>query len=236
MERKYFAATIAMAVTFAAFSHAFSSGLMAKLEAKQTTLVSEMHCAAQSLRSELLDKVNRSLGSRTAEDAQLRIELNLPAPTVAIPPVPPVAPVAPVAPVPASAAVKAQAPRPMACPAQRLSSDVRLSEEINNRMQVRMLALQSKLLSNQARMQAKLMAQQARLTSQALQRQAHQVALAQVRAYLAQARVNTQHPCRGSSDERVARENAYEDTDWDQLGRDISEEVSRSIENSVRNF
>ena len=83
MERRYLAATIAMAATFAVFSHAFGSGLLTKVQKPRETLISEMRCAAQTLRTRLLDKVNRSLGSGSAEEAQLRVELNLPAPAVA---------------------------------------------------------------------------------------------------------------------------------------------------------
>ena len=63
MERRYLAATIAMAATFAVFSHAFGSGLLTKVQKPRETLISEMRCAAQTLRTRLLDKVNRSLGS-----------------------------------------------------------------------------------------------------------------------------------------------------------------------------
>ncbi len=101
MERRYLAATIAMAATFALFSHAFSSGLLNHVPDSRATLISEMHCAAQTLRTRLLDKVNRSFGSgnANAEEAQLRVELNLPAaPALAAVPAVPAAPaVAPVA-------------------------------------------------------------------------------------------------------------------------------------------
>ncbi len=83
MERRYFAATIAMAATFALFSHAFGSGLLNHVPDSRATLISEMHCAAQTLRSQLLDKVNHTLGGGSAEEAQLRVELNLPAPPAA---------------------------------------------------------------------------------------------------------------------------------------------------------
>ncbi|MDR3740309.1 MAG: hypothetical protein P4L40_14945, partial [Terracidiphilus sp.] len=90
MERRYLAATIAMAATFALFSHAFGSGLLTRVHDPRATLISEMHCAAQILRTRLLDKVNRSLGAGNAEEAQLRVELNLPAATAlaAVPAVP----------------------------------------------------------------------------------------------------------------------------------------------------
>ncbi len=235
MDRRYLAATIAMAATFAVFSHAFNSGLMGKLQAQQTTLISELHCAAQSLRSRLLDKVNRSLGADTAEEAQLRVELNLPAPVAPVPPVPPAPAVAPIAPRAVNTAVKVRALHPIACPAPRLATDVRFTQDLSSRMQARMLAMQSKLLADQARLQARLLEQQVRLNSQAMQREINRAALAQARANMAQTRLHAQHPCRDSAD-HVARDSASESTDWDQLGRDISEEVTRSMQDSIRNF
>ena len=84
MERRYLAATIAMAATFALFSHAFSSGLLNRVHDPRATLISEMRCAAQTLRARLLDRVNRSLGTGSAEEAQLRVELNLDSPAMAV--------------------------------------------------------------------------------------------------------------------------------------------------------
>ena len=84
MERRYLAATIAMAATFALFSHAFSSGLLTKVHDPQATLISQARCAAETLRARLLDKVNSSLGGGSAEEAQLRVELNLDSPAMAV--------------------------------------------------------------------------------------------------------------------------------------------------------
>ncbi len=221
MERRYLAATIAMAATFAIFSHAFNSGLMAKLQAGHTTLVSEMRCAAQSLRSQLLDKVNHSLGSGTAEEAQLRVEMNIPAPVA---PVPPVAPV-----LPAAVVVKAPAVQAVVCPA-RVMSEARWAQDFNSKMQAKMMALQAKLLAKQAKLQAKLVAQQARLNSRAMQR----AAIAQARAYRVQARLNSRLACNGSIDQSVR--DRVSDADWDQFSRDITEQVNRSVQESFRNF
>jgi hypothetical protein len=234
MERRYLAATIAMAATFALFSHAFSSGLMSKLQAQHTVLISELHCAAQSLRSQLLDKVNRSLGSSNAEEAQLRVELNLPAPAAPVPPVPPVPAVAPVAPRLVHAAAKVQAPLAFACPAARLATDVRFSQDFNSKLQARMMAVQSRLLADQARLQAKMMAQQARLSSQAMQREISRAAIAQARVNIAQARLDSRIACRTSIDRAVR--DSMSNTDWNQLGRDISDQVNRSVQDSLRNF
>ncbi len=229
MERRYLAATIAMAATFAIFSHAFNSGLMGRLQAGHATLVSEMRCAAQSLRSQLLDKVNRSLGSGTAEEAQLRVEMNLPAPVVAVPPVPPVPSVAPVAPVVPSAVVKVRAVQAVVCPA-RVMSEAHWAQDFNGKMQAKMMALQAKLLAKQAKLQAKLMAQQARLNSQAMQRAAR----AQERAARVQERLSSRIACNGSISQVVHSNVSV--TDWDQFSRDITDQVNRSMQESFRNF
>ena len=229
MERRYLAATIAMAATFAIFSHAFNSGLMPRLQAGHTMLISELHCAAQSLRSQLLDKVNRSLGSGTAEEAQLRVEMNIPAPVAPVPPVPPVPSVAPAAPVVPSAVVEVRAVQAVVCPG-RVMSETRWAQDFNSKMQAKMMALQSKLLAKQAKLQAKLVAQEARLNSRAMQR----AAIAQARAYRAQARLNSRLACNGSIDQAVR--DSVSDTDWDQFSRGLTEQVNRSVQESFRNF
>jgi hypothetical protein len=229
MERRYLAATIAMAATFAIFSHAFNSGLMSKLQAGHETLISEMRCAAQSLRSQLLDKINHSLGSSTPEEAQLRVEMNLPAPVAPAPPVPPVPSVAPAAPVVPSAVIKVQAPPAVICPA-RILSEARLAQDFNSKMQAKMMALQAKLMAKQGKLQARLVAQEAQLNSRAMQRAAR----AQARADRVQARLNTRLTCNGSIDQVVR--DSVSNTDWDQFSRDITDQVNRSIQESFRNF
>jgi hypothetical protein len=231
MERRYLAATIAMAATFALFSHAFGSGLLTRVHDPRPVLISEMHCAAQTLRARLLDKVNHTLGAGNAEEAQLRVELNLPAPaSAAVPAVPAVPAVVPVAPVPP---VKVSARQIVACPSQRLVA-VQVSRDYE-RAQARAMAMQSKALANQA----KMMAVQARLTSQAMQREITRAAMAQVRANLAQAKISS-HSCSGEHTVRVTSRSGDDDmdinVDLDQISRQVEEQVSRSLRNSVRNF
>ncbi len=233
MERRYLAVTVAMAATFALFSHAFGSGLLNKVHDPRATLTSEIHCAAQSLRAHLLEKVNHSLGAN-AEEAQLRVELNLPAPppaaVPALPGAPAVTPVAPVAPV------KVAAPPVAACPSQRLVSDARLAQDFDTKMQAKMMALQSKLMAQQAKLQAKLAAQQARVNSQ-VQREISRAAMVQVRATLAQAKIKS-HPCPGQKTVLVSAGDDDMDinVDVDQLSNQIEQQVSRSLRNTVRNF
>ncbi len=229
MERRYLAATIAMAATFALFSHAFNSGLLNRVHDPRATLISEMHCAAQTLRSRLLDKVNRTLGAGNAEEAQLRVEGNLPAAPAlaAVPAAPAVAPVAPVPPV------KVSARQIVACPSPRLVA-VQWSRDYE-RAQARAMAMQSKALANQARM----MAVQAKLTSQTMQREITRAAVAQARASIAQVKISS-HPCSGARTVRVISKSGDDDIDinldTDQLSRQVEEQVSRSLRNNVRNF
>jgi hypothetical protein len=240
MERRYLAATIAMAATFAVFSHAFSAGLLTKMQQPKATLISEMHCAAQSLRTRLLDKVNRSLGSGTAEEAQLRVELNLPSPAfVAAAPAVPAPPARPRAMAAKSLSVPA-----VACPSQRLVAD-RVSRDFE-RAQARAMALQSRALAEQAKIQSKalatqarIMAVQVRLNSQAMQREITRAALAQARASMTQAKINS-HSCSGEQAVRVSSRSGDDDfdvnVDVDQISRQIEDQVTRRIRNSVPNF
>lgn len=230
MERRYLAATIAMAATFALFSHAFGSGLLNRVHDPHATLMSEMRSAAQSLRARMLDKVNHSLGAN-AEEAQLRVELNLPAPApAAAPAVPAAAPVAPEAPVKAAAHVA------VACPAPRLAHDVRFAQDFNSKMQARMMAMQSRLVAKQAKLQAKMAAQQARINSQ-VQREMSRAVLAEVRTNLAKAKISS-HACPGQRAVVVtAGDNDMDiNVDVDQLSNQIEEQVTRSLRSTMRNF
>ncbi len=237
MERRYLAATIAMAATFAMFSHAFNSGLMSKLQAQHTTLISELHCAAQSLRSQLLDKLHRSLGPGSAEEAQLRVDLNIPTP--AAPALPALPKVIVALPAPAVPPMR-MAARPVApatpnvyCPSKAIATDVNFSDDVDQKVQAQMMAAQ-----------AKVMAVQARLASRAMQREITQAALAQARANILQVRLKTLQECRPLHDHamknRDQASSSYEmqqyGIDMDQLSNEITDQVSRSLENSLRNF
>ena len=252
MERRYLAATIALAATFAIFSHAFSSGLLTRAHDPRATLISEARCAAETLRARLLDKVNSSLGNGSAEEAQLRVELNLGSAAMASVPAAPAPPVAPVAPV---LAAKAMAPHAIACPSQRLVA-LRIPQDYERvqasamAMQAKALALQQKIeakvLAQQAKLQSKalaeqarMMAVQARLTSREMQREMTRAAVAQARANIAQAKMNS-HPCPGQRAVHVSARSEAGDTDvdvdLDQLSNQIEEQVNRAVTNSVRNF
>jgi hypothetical protein len=252
MERRYLAATIAMAATFAIFSHAFSSGLLTRVHDPRATLISEARCAAETLRARLLEKVNSSLGGGSAEEAQLRVELNLDSPAMAAMPAVPRPPVAPAAPV---LAAKAMSPRAPACPTQRLLAlrtphdyeriQARAMEmqakalALQQRMQAKALAEQAKLQSKALAVEAKMMAMQARVTSREMQREITRAALAQARADIGQARMNS-HPCPGQRAVHVSARSDDGDTDvdvdLDQLSNQVGEQVSRVVNSSIRNF
>jgi hypothetical protein len=240
MERRYLGATIAMAAIFALFSHGFSSGLFAKLHQPPTTLVSEAQCAVQTLRTRLLEKVNRSLGNESAEEAQLRVELNIPAPILAAPPVPPVAPQ-----IPAVTSKQVQAPAAppaVACRAPRLYANVKLPKNFNQIVQanveravrVQQIVVQTKLQSREFQ---RTMAQQSRELQRAMehaQREMARANAAQARAAVYQAKASA-HPCPNRS-ARVTSDNDEDNVDWGRFSREIEQEVSRSMDESVRNF
>jgi hypothetical protein len=78
MERRYLAATLALAVTFAVFSHGFNGGCLAKLTRSRAKVLAELAYAKRYVAQQLVAKLEPYTGSRTAEQAQIVAELNLP--------------------------------------------------------------------------------------------------------------------------------------------------------------
>jgi hypothetical protein len=78
MERRYLAATLALAVTFAVFSHGFNGGCLAKLTRSRAKVLAELAYAKQYLAQQLVTKLEPYTGTHTAEQAQIVAELNLP--------------------------------------------------------------------------------------------------------------------------------------------------------------
>ena len=208
MERRYLAATLAMAATFAIVSHAFNSGILAQFQHRPTALVSELRCTAETLSARLLEKVARSFGPRSAEEAQLRVELNLPAPVAPVPPVPPAMTATPPHPPVAPGA---------SCPARRMTTEVRIP-------------------NNLAEMQARLIAMQTRLESKEMQRQLAFAAKAEAHVNKVHARLTNLHYCRGLAVGQSSGQNFRFDFDYNRLSREITEQVNRSLEQSFRNF
>jgi hypothetical protein len=237
MERRYLGATIAMAVSFAVFSHGFSSGLFTKLHQPPTTLVSEARCAVQTLRTRLLDKVNRSLGNESAEEAQLRVEFNIPAPILAAPPVAPQIPAA-------GKQVQAPAAPPaVACRAPRLYADVKLPKNFDRIVQVNVeravraqqIVVQTKLQSREFQRAMALQSHELQRAMEHAQREMARAGAAQARAAVYQEKANG-HPCPSKHSARVTSDNDEDKVDWGRFSGEIEQEVSRSMNESVRNF
>ena len=78
MERRYLAATLALAATFVAFSDGMESGRLARLPHSRAELVADIACAKQHVAQQLVAMLEPYTGGRTAEQAQIVAELNLP--------------------------------------------------------------------------------------------------------------------------------------------------------------
>jgi len=227
MERRYLAATVAMAAIFALFSHAFGSGLLTKLHQPRTTLISEARCAAQTLRAHLLDKVNRSLGGgNPAEEAQLRVEFNLPAPALAA--------AAPAPALPVMKQVKAPAPPAVACRVPRLSAQVNLPRNFDRMVQQNVdQAVRAQMVVLRTQLQSGVVE---KAVARA-QREAARAGVIQARVNAVQMRVNNFHDCPSKRAVRMSADNGGSDSvDWNELSNEIEQEVSRSVGNSARNF
>src|SRR5271166_4752441 len=78
MERRYLAATLALAATFAIFSREFRSGHLAKLPSSRAELRADIACAKHYLAEQLMAKLEPYVDRRAPEQAQIVAELNLP--------------------------------------------------------------------------------------------------------------------------------------------------------------
>jgi hypothetical protein len=77
MERKYLAATLALAATFAIFSREFRSGHLAKFPTSRAELQADVACAKHYVAEQMMAKLQPYL-AHTPEQAQIVAELNLP--------------------------------------------------------------------------------------------------------------------------------------------------------------
>jgi hypothetical protein len=222
MERRYLGAIIAMAATFTLFSHGFNSGLLAKLREPRTTLISEAQCAAQMLKARLLDNMNQSLGSGSAEEAQLRVEFNIPAPVLAAAPAPPVK------------NLKAPAAPPIvACRAPKLSAEIRLPKNFDRIVQTN---VERAVRTQQIFVQTQFQSREFQRAMANAQREMTRAAAAQARATAVHMRLNNSHPCPERRTARVRSDDDGQDVDWGQISREIEQDVSRSMDFNVRNF
>ena len=77
MERRYLAATLALAATFAIFSREFRSGHLAKIPTSRAELQADVDCAKHYVAEQMMAKLQPYL-DHTPEQAQIVAELNLP--------------------------------------------------------------------------------------------------------------------------------------------------------------
>ena len=77
MERRYLAATLALAATFAIFSGEFRSGHLAKFPTSRVELQADLACAKHYVAEQMMAKLQPYL-DHTPEQAQIVAELNLP--------------------------------------------------------------------------------------------------------------------------------------------------------------
>ena len=77
MERRYLAATLALAATFAIFSREFRSGHLAKFPTSRAELQADVACAKHYVAEQMMAKLQPYL-AHTPEQAQIVAELNLP--------------------------------------------------------------------------------------------------------------------------------------------------------------
>jgi len=78
MERRYLAATLALAATFAIFSGEFRSGHFAKFPTSRAELRADVSCMKHYVAQQVMAKLEPYLDRGTPERAQMLAELNLP--------------------------------------------------------------------------------------------------------------------------------------------------------------
>jgi hypothetical protein len=78
MERRYLAATLALAATFAIVSRGFDSGKLAKLPRSRAEVVADLTCAKRYVAQQLMAKLEPYVDRGAPEQAQMLAELNLP--------------------------------------------------------------------------------------------------------------------------------------------------------------
>ena len=78
MERRYLAATLALAATFAIFSREFRSGHLANFPTSRAELQADVACAKRYVAEQMMAKLQPYLDRGTPEQAQMVAELNLP--------------------------------------------------------------------------------------------------------------------------------------------------------------
>jgi hypothetical protein len=80
MDRRYLAATLALAATFAIFSREFRSGHLAKFPTSRAQLQADVACVKDYVAEQMMAKLEPYLDRNAPEQAQIVAELNLPDP------------------------------------------------------------------------------------------------------------------------------------------------------------
>ena len=78
MDRRYLAATLALAATFAIFSREFRSGHLAKFPTSRAQLQADVACVKDYVAERMMAKLGPYLDRNAPEQAQMVAELNLP--------------------------------------------------------------------------------------------------------------------------------------------------------------
>ncbi len=78
MERRYLIATLALAATFAVFSHGWESGYLAKVPRSRAELAADVTCAKRYVAEQVVARLEPLLDRTGPEQAQMVAELNLP--------------------------------------------------------------------------------------------------------------------------------------------------------------
>ena len=78
MERRYLAATLALAATFAIFSREFRAGHLTKFPTSRAELQADVACAKHYVAAQVMAKLQPYLDRGTPEQAQMLAELNVP--------------------------------------------------------------------------------------------------------------------------------------------------------------
>jgi hypothetical protein len=150
MERRYLAAILSMAATFAVVSHGLQSKTVDRWLQQKPDLVSEMKCATRTVGAKLLAKINPSLRPEDLDAARVLAWLNLsgadPRPQVRA-----VAPAEPVQPQPVAVAVQVECPEVLKAQEKALRSAEQMQHNME-RMQAKLERAQSRLERAQSRM------------------------------------------------------------------------------------
>lgn len=145
-QRRYLAAVLGMAATFALVSHTLQSGPVDRWLQQKPDLVSELKCATSAVGAKVLGMISPTLRPGDLDAAWLLAKLNLGGADAKnqAKPQPPVPPVAPVAPQVQTVAVQVDCPELLKAQEKAIRSAERMQHNME-RMQAKLEKAQSKL-------------------------------------------------------------------------------------------